>query len=600
MEKQAVIQNRYRLERQLGPEAGGATGLVYLATDLQLEQKVVVKTLRPVFASDREFIRELRGLFETIAIIKHPGIVRYREFIVSGDEIALVSDFVDGLTLEDTLKKDGPFMPELAKQLLLQLCAAMHLAHSYGLGHYDLTRRNVMINKRGELLLCDFGISRLLKDWLLRSPGARKSSEIDRARLVEYLAPEQRTDKPVYEIACDIYAAGILLYEMQTGSFPDLSNQARRSARKREERPSDAGTLTAPDERGPASWDYVVKKALSPSPWQRWESFIVMSYALEGRLQAKTKPSEPPGSFVTPIRGRLFGKRIVGFAFIAILLLGAILAIAKLISMVPKDISGPKEALTEYLSEDAKQGKKDVEAKAEPQVPMPELSAHLSTAKDLIAKGELDGAEREVQAARDLQADPTVGRELLEIIQRRRTIDSSLEKARLYVKDSQLADANVLLDQVLGMDPGNSDATDLKATIEKRRKIESLLKSARDAFDRRSYTTPEAESAYHFARKVLETDSQNQDAKSIIANIVVTYTRLGDTMFKAEEFGRAAFYYGKVLTMDAGNAYASERAKLSRQRQKEAQQAAKAEPEQKPAEPEPSPVDPNQVAPASD
>ncbi|MBN2209046.1 MAG: protein kinase [Candidatus Coatesbacteria bacterium] len=600
MEKQAVIQNRYRLERRLGHEAGGATGVVYLATDLQLEQKVVVKMLRPVFASDREFIRELRGIFETIAIIKHPAIVRCRELIVSGGEIALVSDFVDGLTLEDALKKDGPFTPELSKQLLLQLCAAMHLAHSYGLGHYDLTRRNVMINKRGELLLCDFGISRPLKDWLLRSPGARKSSEFDRAQLIEYLAPEQRTDKPVYEIACDIYAAGILLYEMQTASLPDLSNEARRSARKREERASEAGALTAPDGRGPASWDYVVKKALSARPWQRWESFIVMSYALEGKLQAKTKPSEPPGSFVTPIKDRLFGKRIIGFVFVAILLLGAILGIAKLISMVPKDISGPKEALTEYLSEDARRTKKDVEAEATPQVPQPEVSAHLSTAKDLIIKGELDAAEREVQTARDLQADPTVGRELQEIIEGQRTINSSLEKARLHLKDSQLAEANVLLDQVLEMDPGNSDATDLKATIEKRQRIESLLKSARDAYDRKSYTTPEGESAYRFTQKVLEIDSQNQDAKSIIANIAVTYTRLGDTMFKAEEFGRAAFYYGKVLTIDAGNAYASERAKLSRQKQKEAQQAAKAEPEQKPAEPAPSPADPNEVAPASD
>lgn len=590
MEMQAVIQNRYRLERQLGQEAGGATGLCYLATDLQLEQKVVVKMLRPVFASDREFIRELRGIFETIAIIKHPAIVRYREFIVSGDEIALVSDFVDGLTLEDTLKKDGPFLPELSKQLLLQLCAAMHLAHSYGLGHYDLTRRNVMINKRGELLLCDFGVSRPLKDWLLRSPGARKSPDIDRARLTEYLAPEQRTDKPVYEIACDIYAAGILLYEMQTASFPDLSNQARRSARKREERASEAGALTAPDERGPASWDYVVKKALSPSAWQRWENFIIMSYALEGGLQAKTKPSEPPGSFATPIRGRLFGKRIVGFAFVVILILGAILGIAKLIGMVPKDISGPKEALTGYLSKDASRGKNIVEAKATPQVPNPDASAHLSTAKDLIAKGELDAAEREVQAARDLQADPTLGAELLRIIQRQRTINSSLEQARAHIKDSQLAEANVLLDQVLGMDPGNSDATDLKATIEKRQKIESLLKSARDAFDKKSYTTPEDGCAYGFARKVLETDAGNEDAKSIIANIVVAYTRLGDTFFKAEEFNRAAFYYEKILTMDAGNAYASERAKLSRQRQQEAEQAAKAEPEQKQAEPEPSPA----------
>jgi len=603
MKDQTIIQNRYRLERRLGHEAGGATGISYLATDLQLEQKVVVKVLRPVFTSDRDFIRELRGSFEAIRSVKHTAIVRYREFIVSGDQIAVVSDYVDGLTLEDILKKKGPLTPKLATQQMLQLCSAMHFAHSYGLGHYDLTRRNVMISKEGELLICDFGISRQLKDWLLHSPGGKKSSGINRAQLTEYLAPEQRTGKPVYNIACDIYAAAILLHEMQTGSFPDFSTQARRSARRPKGPASEAGTSTPSDELTPTSWDYVVKKALSPKPWQRWESFIVMSYALEGKVQTKTRPYEPPASLMMPIRERLLRKRMIGFALVGVLVLGAILGVAKLVSMIPRDISGPREALTEYLSEDAKREKKDAAA-AMSKAPRLDPGVHFSYARDLIAKGELDPAEKEVQTAIALKGDTTVGAELLKIIQKQRSIDSFLDRARRHVKDSELVEANVLLDQVLEMDPENLDVPDLKATIGRLQSIESLLKSARGAYDKKFYTTPEGESAYYFARTALEEDPGNKDAKSIIADIVATYTRIADAFFKAEEFSKAAFYYGKVLKIDKDNAHASERAKLSRQRQQEARQAAEAEaeaePETRPAEPEQSSEDTNEVAPASE
>ncbi len=595
MKNQTIIQNRYRLEKRIGHEAGGATGTAYLATDLQLQQKVVVKVLRPVFASDRDFIRKLRRSFEAIASVKHPAIVRYMRFIVSGDQIAVVSDYVDGLTLEDILKKHGPLKPEVARQHMLQLCSAMHLAHSYGLGHYDLTRRNVMISKEDELLLCDLGISRQMKDWLLHSPGARKSSEIDRAQLIEYLAPEQRVTKPIYDIGCDIYAAGILFHEMQTGSFPDLSTQARRSTHKPEERASDAEALKPSDELRPASGDYLVKKALSPKPWQRWESFIVMSYALEGKVQAKTRQPEPPASLMRPIKDKLLRKRMIGFALVGILILGAILGVAKLVSMIPRDISGPREALTEYLSEDAKQGKKAAPAK--PKSPEPEPSVHFSYARDLIAQSELDEAEKEVQMALELKGDPAVGAELLRIIQRQRTIDSFLKKARRHTSDSELVEANVLLDQVLEMEPENLHVPDLRAAIDKMQRTADLLTSARDAFEKKFYTTPEGESAYYFAKKVLEEDPENQDAKAIITDIVRTYTEIGDAFFKAEEFSKAAFYYGKVLRIDKENAHASERARLSRQRQQEAQQATEvetateAEPETLPAEPEPAPED---------
>ena len=427
-----------------------------------------------------------------------------------------------------------------------------------------------MINKEGELLICDFGISRQLKDRLIHAPHGKKSSEINRAHLVEYLAPEQQTGKPVYDIACDIYAAGILLHEMQTGSFPDLTIHDRTSTTTPEAAASEAGALPPSDELGPTSYDYIVKKSLSPKPWQRWESFIVMSYALEGRVQAKARAPEPSGSLMMPIREKLLRKRMIGFVLVSVLILGAIFGISKLVSVIPRDISGPREALTGYLAEDTGHERTGAAAPAKPKAPRPDPDVHFSYARDLIAKGELDGAEKEVQMALALTGDTTVGAELLKIIQKQRSIHSFLDRARRHVRDSELVEANVLLDQVLEMDPENLDVPDLKATIGRLQSIESLIKSARVAFGKKFYTTPEGESAYYFAKAALEEDPGNEDAEAIISDIVTTYTRIADAFFKAEEFSKAVFYYRKVLKIDGENAHALERVKLAIERREAA------------------------------
>jgi len=573
MESKTIIQNRYRLEKRLGHEAGGATGTVYLATDLQLEEKVAVKLLRPVFASDRDLIRELRDRFVGIAAIKHPSIVRYRDFIVSGDHLAIVSDYFDGLTLEDVLTKRGPLPFELAKDYMLQLCTAMQLTHSHGVGHYDLTRRNVMIRKSGDLVLCDLGISRRLKDWLLHSPGGKKVTGIDRASLVEYLPAEQRVGKPAYQITCDIYAAGILLHEMQTGKFPDLSAYARRVVQKPEKQAMGEMERMQPGESAPdttlrstSSGSYIVRKALSPKPWQRWENFIIMSYALEGKIQARSTPPEARASLAAPITSRLQKRRIFGFLLVGLLLLGAIWGIVKLFGLIPTDITRPREALSEYLSGNVKHDKKVEAVSKKPEPPKPNPGLHFANARKLIAERKLDAAEKEIQTGLDQKGNAAVGGELLRLVQKHRTIASFLKQAKLRIANGQFVEAGVFLDQVLEMDPENLEAPGLKSEVDKRQNIIALLERAREAFDKKSFTTPEAESAYHFVQEVLEKEPGNKDALAIVTDLVKTYTRPADRFFDSGDFGKALFYYRKVLSIDKNNPHAIKRANLSRER----------------------------------
>ncbi|HUT03697.1 MAG TPA: serine/threonine-protein kinase [bacterium] len=582
MESKTIVQNRYRLEKRLGHEAGGATGTVYLATDLQLEEKVAVKLLRPVFASDRDLIRELRNSFEGIAAIKHPSIARYRDFIVSGDHLAIVSDYFDGLTLEDVLTKRGPLPFELAKDYMLQLCTAMQLAHSHGVGHYDLTRRNVMIGKSGDLVLCDMGISRRLKDSLLHSPGGKKVTGLDRASLVEYLPAEQRVGKPAYQITCDIYAAGILLHEMRTGKFPDLSAYARKVAKTPEKQTLAERELVQTGESAPGIGNYIVRKALSFKPWQRWENFIIMSYALEGKIQTRSAPLEARGSFAAPLTNRLLKRRIVGFLLVGLLLLGAIWGIAKLIGLIPTDITRPREALTEYLSENVEQGKKVETVPKKPEPPKPNPGLHFANARKLIAERKLDAAEKEILTGLDQKGDAAVGGELLRLVQKHRTITSFLEQAKLRIKNGQFVEAGVFLDQVLQMAPENLEAPGLKSEVDKRQSIIALLKRAREAFDKKAFTTPEAESAYHFVQDVLEKDPGNKDALAIVTDLVKTYTSPADRFFDSGDFGKALFYYRKVLSIDKDNPHAIKRANLSRERYSAERARPKPTPEDEP------------------
>ncbi|MCD6327639.1 protein kinase [bacterium] len=594
MDKETVIENRYRIDKPLGQGDGGSTGRVYLALDMQVEQKVAVKVLRPIFTSDRELVNRLRAAFSDARALRHPSIVRYRDFIVCGDQIVIVSDYVEGRTLEEVLEKDGPLNPKLTKECMLELCAAMHLAHSSGVGHYDLTRRNVMLADGGGLRICDFALSRLLKDWLLRKAGGKKAQDVNRTRLMEYLAPEQKLAKPLYSITCDIYAAGILLEEMQTCKYPDLAHQTRRASKKAERSATESAPAVQFSDKMPNSWDYIVRKSLNPKPWERWETFIIVSYVLEGKVQMRRRSAEVT-SAQPIITNRLLNRRIIGFTLVALIAIGAVFGVLKLVSVMFEDTRPPHETLSSYLSGEVPEKNHETSAKGA-QKPIPSSTMHINAAKELAAKGDLDAAEAEVKTALDIAGDHSGAAEVLKIIQKRRTIESLFEKARLHIRAFRYVRASALLDEIAEMDPGNVAIPKLRAVVEKGQRISSLLASARRAFDNRFFTTPKEKSAYAFCMKVLEQEPGNKEAKSIIAKMAEAYIELGDVSFGKGDFSSAALYYSRALSVSPKNGRASKQLKLSRERAREAKREAEeasteTETETQPTEPDSAPGD---------
>ena len=159
----------------------GGMGTVYRATDETLHRDVALKILHPVFEdSSVRFRREAAAL----ARLNHAGIAAIYELLEEGDQLVMVMEFVRGQTLQDIIDHVGPFSPQRAADLCMQVLAALEHAHSAGVVHRDLKPGNLMLTESGSIKIMDFGIARVDGSAHLTSAGAMMGTPA-------YMAPEQ-------------------------------------------------------------------------------------------------------------------------------------------------------------------------------------------------------------------------------------------------------------------------------------------------------------------------------------------------------------------------------------------------------------------------
>ncbi len=216
---QAALADRYRIERELG-QGGMAT--VYLAEDLKHHRKVAVKVLRPELAATlgpERFAREI----EVAARLQHPHILGLLD---SGDAAGFfyyVMPYVEGETLRDRLARGGELPVPEAVRLLGEIAEALATAHRTGVVHRDIKPENVMLSGRHAMVM-DFGVSKAVTE---ASSGPQLTSAGVALGTPAYMAPEQATADPQMDGRVDIYALGVMGYEMLTGAtpFPGLNAQ---------------------------------------------------------------------------------------------------------------------------------------------------------------------------------------------------------------------------------------------------------------------------------------------------------------------------------------------------------------------------------------
>jgi serine/threonine-protein kinase len=199
-----VLAGRYRIISLLGR---GGMGEVYRATDLKLNQAVALKLLPKDMAGDERLLERLYGEVRLARQISHPNVCRVYD-IGEFDGIAYISmEYVDGEDLASLLTRIGRLPYDKALEIARRLCAGLAAAHDKGVVHRDLKPANIMVDRRGQVFITDFGLASTARDL--------KGAEV-RSGTPAYMAPEQLTGREV-SIRSDIYALGLILYEMLSG-----------------------------------------------------------------------------------------------------------------------------------------------------------------------------------------------------------------------------------------------------------------------------------------------------------------------------------------------------------------------------------------------
>lgn len=207
---ETILGNRYEIIRKIGD---GGMAFVYEAKDRLLNRVVAVKVLRPEFVDDEEFLAKFKREAEAVANISHPNIVNVYDVGCDGKVNYIVMEYIDGQNLKEIIKTEGTLDEYTALDITKQIAKALGAAHKKGVIHRDIKPHNILISSEGRnVKVADFGIAKAATNSTMTNIGSIIGS-------VHYFSPEQAKGKSVKNNA-DLYALGIVLYEMLLGKVP--------------------------------------------------------------------------------------------------------------------------------------------------------------------------------------------------------------------------------------------------------------------------------------------------------------------------------------------------------------------------------------------
>jgi beta-lactam-binding protein with PASTA domain/predicted Ser/Thr protein kinase len=255
-----IFGDRYEVQGRLGV---GGMAEVWRGYDRTLSRTVAIKTLLPQFARDASFVDRFRREAQAAARLNHPGIVSVYDSGTDGETPYIVMQFIEGRTLADYLASGKTIPPMKAAQVGKEIAEALAAAHAEGVIHRDIKPANVMVTREGKVLVMDFGIARLISG---PETAPQTSAVLGTA---SYLSPEQAQGHSV-DARTDIYALGVVLYEMLTGRPPFTGDSPMAIAYKQVNATPEAPSSVNPDV--PPELDAVVMRALSKNPANRYQT----------------------------------------------------------------------------------------------------------------------------------------------------------------------------------------------------------------------------------------------------------------------------------------------------------------------------------------
>lgn len=287
MANEALLNGRYRLMAQQG---SGGMAVIYKAVDLALGRTVAVKILRPSLTNDPQFLKRFRQEARNVANLSHPNIVTVHDVGQDGNTHYMVMEYIDGEDLKRLIRANAPFTIDRALSIAIKICAGVGYAHRAGLVHADVKPQNVLVTENDTVKVTDFGIAQALT--------ATKPRE--RQRVVwgspHYFSPEQAQGEPPSP-ASDVYAIGIVLFEMLTGRLPFVGTDQQELAMAHiKEAPPNASDFNP---NVPVHLDRILHKVLSKEPASRYRTAeqlgrILVSYRRQGQVTTDQVPEVEP------------------------------------------------------------------------------------------------------------------------------------------------------------------------------------------------------------------------------------------------------------------------------------------------------------------
>ncbi|HEY5957090.1 MAG TPA: serine/threonine-protein kinase [Polyangiaceae bacterium] len=334
-----ILDGQFQIVQKIG---SGGMGSVYKAAEPKMNRMVAIKILHPRLSGRKDLASRFRREARAMSQLTHPNTVRvflYEE--LDDGSLCIVMEMLEGRSLNQAVRRDGPMPIEKASGILSQVCGALQEAHGMGIVHRDLKPENIYLCNQGGLIdfpkVLDFGLAKVTEQQM--RPG---SLILTQEGMVfgtpEFMSPEQAQGKQL-DARSDIYSLAVILFEVLTGKLPFVTQTPMEYIQKHVlEKPRTLSEV-APERQFSPLLEQVVAKALAKRPEERWQSAHDFARAVEETMGPSnaSRPSvgallEPTAPLPLPMTAPLarYGSPLLVLALVSIgcILIGVILALA--------------------------------------------------------------------------------------------------------------------------------------------------------------------------------------------------------------------------------------------------------------------------------
>src|SRR2546428_3721960 len=326
-----ILGQRYEILQILGE---GGMGSVYKARDRELNRMVALKVIRPDLAGNQAIIERFKQELLLSHQVTHKNVIRIYDLSEAEGMKFITMEYIEGEDLRALIHEKQKLSPEAAVEIMQQVCRALEAAHSVGVIHRDLKPQNAMRDKTGRILVMDFGLARSLGGGGMTQTGALNGT-------MDYMSPEKALGKELDQRS-DLFALGLIFYELLTGKMPYKAESVVASLLKRTQERAAPGS--SHDATIPQALSSIVSRSLEPDVKLRYQSAAEILNDLnawQGKGAAATLQFPPVHTWGQDIPWQWIG----GFGAIIVIATTGFLFRGKLAPSVKPALSGPVASL---------------------------------------------------------------------------------------------------------------------------------------------------------------------------------------------------------------------------------------------------------------